>query len=158
MFLSIFDIFKIGIGPSSSHTMGPMVAAKRFLEQIQTAKIKPARLGASLHGSLAFTGKGHHSDFAVIMGLAGAQPETFDQKAAALLLEHITDTKTIRPDGHPLYEFDPETAVAFDYDTILPAHSNGMTFFAYDADGKVILEQIFYSIGGGFVQTDAEMT
>ena len=158
MFLSIFDIFKIGIGPSSSHTMGPMVAAKRFLSQIQTAKIKPARLGASLHGSLAFTGKGHHSDFAVIMGLAGAQPETFDQKAAALLLEHITETKTIRPDGHPLYQFDPQTAVAFDYDTILPAHSNGMTFFAYDADGKVILEQIFYSIGGGFVQTDAEMT
>ena len=92
------------------------------------------------------------------MGLAGAQPETFDQKAAALLLEHITETKTIRPDGHPLYHFDPQTAVAFDYDTILPAHSNGMTFFAYDADGKVILEQIFYSIGGGFVQTDAEMT
>ncbi|MEM7240856.1 MAG: L-serine ammonia-lyase [Pseudomonadota bacterium] len=157
MFLSIFDIFKIGVGPSSSHTMGPMVAAGRFLDLIKDSGLKPDALGASLHGSLAFTGKGHQSDIAVIRGLAGIRPDTYDAKAVADIEMQIAQTKKLSPEGHPEYLFDPERSVKFDFDTQLPGHPNGMSFFAYDNLGDVILQQVYYSIGGGFVQTDTEL-
>ena len=157
MFLSIFDIFKIGVGPSSSHTMGPMVAAGRFLDLIKENGITPDALGASLHGSLAFTGKGHQSDVAVIRGLAGIRPDTYDAKEVEIIEARIAETKKVSPEGHPDYLFDPERSVKFDYDVQLPGHPNGMTFFAYDNLGEVILQQVYYSIGGGFVQTDTEL-
>ena len=91
MFLSVFDVFKIGVGPSSSHTMGPMVAAGEFLQQLRDANVHPARLRASLHGSLAFTGKGHASDRAVILGLAGFLPHDYDHQAAERALTQIAE-------------------------------------------------------------------
>lgn len=157
MFLSIFDIFKIGIGPSSSHTMGPMVAAGRFLDQILALGIKPASVGASLHGSLAFTGKGHHSDYAVILGLGGMDPQTFDTDKAREIEAAIIATKQVQPAGHPPYHFDPVADVKFDYDRVLAGHANGMIFVARDGLGEVLFEQTYYSIGGGFVQTDVEL-
>lgn len=157
MFLSIFDIFKVGIGPSSSHTMGPMVAAARFLDFIKTMGLQPASLAASLHGSLAFTGKGHQSDFAVIMGLAGQRADAFDREEGLKLLAEIERTKTIQPAGHPAYHFDPSADMRFDYDKVLTGHANGMMFFAYDALGEEIAQETYYSIGGGFVQTATEL-
>ena len=157
MFLSIFDIFKIGVGPSSSHTMGPMVAAGRFLDLIKERGVKPDALGASLHGSLAFTGKGHQSDLAVIRGLAGIPPDTYEPEEVAIIEARIAEEKKVAPEGHPEYLFDPERSVKFDYDNNLPGHPNGMTFYAYDNLGTVLLQQVYYSIGGGFVQSDTEL-
>ncbi len=157
MFLSIFDIFKVGVGPSSSHTMGPMVAAGRFLDQLLEHGIKPVSIGASLHGSLAFTGKGHHTDYATIMGLAGFKPDTFDANTAEAALEEITKSGKIQPDGHPEYLFNPKTAVRFDYDRVLDGHANGMVLYAYDSIGTVLFQETYYSIGGGFVQTASEL-
>ena len=157
MFLSIFEVFKIGLGPSSSHTMGPMVAAKRFLELILELKLEPASLAASLHGSLAFTGAGHRSDYAVLMGLGGLTPEGFTAKAAAELEENVNKDLQIQPEGHPVYHFNPKADIRFDYDRNLPGHANGMIFYAYDALGELLLEQTYYSIGGGFVQSDTEL-
>lgn len=157
MFLSIFDIFKVGVGPSSSHTMGPMVAASRFLDQLLEHGIKAESIGASLHGSLAFTGKGHHTDYATIMGLAGFKPDTFDANEAEAALEVINKTGKIQPEGHPEYLFNPKTAVRFDFERSLDGHANGMILYAYDSIGTVLFEETYYSIGGGFVQTASEL-
>jgi len=157
MFLSIFDVFKIGVGPSSSHTMGPMVAAGRFLDQLIEHGVKAESLGASLHGSLAFTGKGHQTDYATIMGLAGFQPDTFDAEAAKAAMAEISKTGKIRPDGHPEYLFNPKTSVRFDFDRVLDGHANGMVLYAYDSIGTVLFEETYYSVGGGFVKTASEL-
>ena len=97
MFLSVFDMFKVGVGPSSSHTMGPMVAAARFLETLRTSPFRAAGLKASLHGSLAFTGLGHATDRATILGLAGFEPATYDPAKAETVLEAINATHKITP-------------------------------------------------------------
>ncbi len=157
MFLSVFDVFKIGVGPSSSHTMGPMVAAGEFLQQLRDANVHPARLRASLHGSLAFTGKGHASDRAVILGLAGFLPHDYDHQAAERALTQITETKTVTVDGLPPMAFDPEADLRFDYDQVLVGHANGMKFIALDENGAELFREIYYSIGGGFVVTAAEL-
>jgi L-serine dehydratase len=157
MFLSIFDIFKVGVGPSSSHTMGPMVAASRFLDQLIKFEIKAESLSASLHGSLAFTGKGHHTDYATIMGLVGFKPETFDANKAQAALEEINLSGKIQPSGHPVYLFNPKTAVRFDFDKTLDGHANGMIFYAYNSIGTIMFQETYYSVGGGFVQTAAEL-
>ena len=99
MFLSVFDMFKIGVGPSSSHTMGPMVAAARFLEQLRASPFHVAGLRASLHGSLAFTGVGHATDRAVILGLAGFLPDSYDADKAEAALAAIRETKQVDPEG-----------------------------------------------------------
>ncbi|MFK5998464.1 MAG: L-serine ammonia-lyase [Rhodobacterales bacterium] len=156
MFLSIFEIFKIGIGPSSSHTMGPMVAAERFLETLQDKKLAATHLRCSLHGSLAFTGKGHHTDRAVVLGLDGFTPAEFDAIRAKQAESRIAEQKTLRPAGHPVYRFDPATDVVFDYDRVLEGHANAMILYALK-DGAVVFEQTYYSVGGGFVQTPEEM-
>ena len=157
MFLSVFEMFKVGIGPSSSHTMGPMVAAARFLDQMRASPFHFAGLRASLHGSLAFTGVGHATDRATILGLAGYTPETFDAEKAEQTLDGITDTKTIHvPDLPPLH-FDPKADLIFDYDLQLEGHANGMVLMATDAQGDVTLRQVYYSIGGGFVMTEEEL-
>ncbi|MCA8869804.1 MAG: L-serine ammonia-lyase [Rhodobacteraceae bacterium] len=157
MFLSIFDIFKIGIGPSSSHTMGPMLAAARFLELMRKSAFSAHGVRCSLHGALAFTGKGHATDRAVILGLAGFRPDTYDHQSAEAVLADIQASQMIHPDGlHPL-AFDPARDLIFDYKQSLPGHANGMILNALDRSGDVILQETYYSIGGGFVLTDAEL-
>lgn len=101
MFLSVFDMFKVGIGPSSSHTMGPMVAAARFLDAMRASPFKFAGLRASLHGSLAFTGVGHATDRATILGLAGFTPESYDAEKADAALQAINEGHQITVDGLP---------------------------------------------------------
>ncbi|SFU17679.1 L-serine ammonia-lyase [Sedimentitalea nanhaiensis] len=157
MFLSVFDMFKIGIGPSSSHTMGPMVAAARFLDQMRAAPFHFAGVRASLHGSLAFTGVGHATDRATILGLAGFTPERYDADDAARTLADIKSTHTLTPAGLGTLAFNPTTDLVFDYDRTLPGHANGMILMATDAQGDITLQQVFYSIGGGFVMTEEEL-
>ena len=156
MFLSVFDMFKVGVGPSSSHTMGPMVAAARFLETLRTSPFRAAGLKASLHGSLAFTGLGHATDRATILGLAGFEPATYDAAKAETVLEAIHATHKISPPGLGEMAFDPKKDLVFDYGPALPGHANGMIIKATDAQGDVILQETYYSIGGGFVLTAAE--
>ncbi|APZ50756.1 L-serine ammonia-lyase [Salipiger abyssi] len=163
MVVSVFEIFKHGIGPSSSHTMGPMVAAGRFLDDLRGGAEPipgagaPAALRVSLHGSLAFTGKGHHSDRAVMLGLLGARPETLDPDAAEAMLAALHRGCRLTPDALPPLAFDPARDLVFDYGPPLPGHANGMIFEAFDAAGRACHRQTYYSVGGGFVQTDAEL-
>ncbi|WP_404933115.1 L-serine ammonia-lyase [Nitratireductor sp. L15S-10] len=163
MFLSVFDLFKIGIGPSSSHTMGPMTAAERFLAEVAgddwprpTGSVVH-RLGVSLHGSLAFTGVGHGTDRAVILGLAGYNPLTVDPDRMDEQLARIAAEKMVRPKGHQPYQFDPQSDLVLDKKAALPGHANGMAFNAYDADGRLLLRRIYYSVGGGFVVSEEEL-
>ena len=155
MFLSVFEMFKVGIGPSSSHTMGPMVAAARFLDSLRASPFQPRGVRASLHGSLAFTGVGHATDRAVILGLAGFAPDTYDATRADAALAVIRAKHVVLPPGLPPLAFDPARDLVFDYGPALPGHANGLILRATDAQGDVILSETFYSIGGGFVLTDA---
>ncbi|WP_298915224.1 L-serine ammonia-lyase [uncultured Roseobacter sp.] len=157
MFLSVFDMFKVGIGPSSSHTMGPMVAAARFLDEMRASPFAFHGLRASLHGSLAFTGVGHATDRATILGLAGFVPDTYDAEKAEKVLAEIKASGKIRPEGLPELSFDPDRDLLFDFDTVLEGHANGMMLMATDAQGDVTLRETYYSIGGGFVMTEAEL-
>ncbi len=157
MFLSVFDMFKIGVGPSSSHTMGPMVAGARFLDALRAQPFRTHGLRASLHGSLAFTGKGHATDRATILGLAGFVPETLDAEKAEAALAENRETHILSPEGLGNLHFNPETDLIFDYDRPLPGHANGMILFATDNQGDVIYQETYYSIGGGFVLTEAEL-
>ena len=163
MFLSVFDIFKVGVGPSSSHTMGPMTAAARFLDDLRgAAEIIPGagrltRLGASLHGSLALTGKGHATDRAVILGLLGYLPDTLDPDAAERLEAEVRQTRRISPPGLGTLDFDPEVDLLFDYGPPLAGHANGLILRAFDERGNPYMTQTYYSIGGGFVVTKAEL-
>jgi L-serine dehydratase len=163
VFLSVFDVFKIGIGPSSSHTMGPMTAASRFLNEILNGDwVAPAgshvtSIQASLHGSLAYTGVGHATDRAVILGLAGQSPQTIDPDTMDAMVEAIKSSKTVTPPGHPSYTFDPAIDLIFDRKNRLSGHANGMSFSAFNADGRLLLKQVYYSVGGGFVVTDEEL-
>ncbi len=157
MFLSVFDMFKVGIGPSSSHTMGPMVAAARFLDMMRNSPFEFHGLKGSLHGSLAFTGVGHATDRATILGLAGFIPDTYDNDKAEAALADINATHTVHPEGLPPLAFDPKADLVFDYDHTLDGHANAMILMATDAQGDVTLRQVFYSIGGGFVLTEEEL-
>ncbi|MDE2383450.1 MAG: L-serine ammonia-lyase [Alphaproteobacteria bacterium] len=153
MFLSVFDVFKIGVGPSSSHTMGPMVAAGRFLAALTPAhKARAQRLVTTLHGSLAFTGKGHGTDRAVILGLAGQTPDTLDPDAVDGLLAGMTSVDL----GQRRIAFNAATDVVFDFGPALKGHANGMVMRLLDAEGAELFSETYYSIGGGFVQTAAE--
>ena len=156
MFLSVFDMFKVGVGPSSSHTMGPMVAAGRFLDLLRASPFQAKGLRASLHGSLAFTGVGHATDRATILGLAGFLPATYDAEQAETTLARIRATRNIDAPGLGPLTFDPGSDLHFDYGPPLPGHANGMVIRATDAQGDVILQETYYSIGGGFVLTAAE--
>ncbi|KJF65739.1 L-serine ammonia-lyase [Rhizobium nepotum] len=163
MFLSVFDIFKIGIGPSSSHTMGPMSAANRFLKVIRSddwprpGGAHIAQLKVSLHGSLAFTGVGHGTGRAVILGLTGEEPHSVEPDRIDAVIDAVERTGLVRPPGHPAYEFQPKTNLIYDKKQPLPGHANGMTFQGFDRDGRLLLKRIYYSIGGGFVITDTEL-
>ena len=163
MFLSVFDIFKIGIGPSSSHTMGPMIAASRFLVELRSiavplpGKERPSRLSASLHGSLAFTGKGHATDRAVMLGLLGFLPETLDPDAAEHLEADLRRSGFIDVAGIGQLAFSPQSDLVFDYGPPLPGHANGLILSAFDQFGSLVLRRTYYSIGGGFVVTEDEI-
>ncbi len=157
MFLSVFDMFKVGIGPSSSHTMGPMVAAGRFLDLLRASPFTAHGLKGSLHGSLAFTGVGHASDRAVILGLAGFHPETYDHEAAEASLAQIRESGRVLPEDLQPLSFDPKQDLVFDYGPPLPGHANGLILKATDAQGDVILQETYYSVGGGFVLSADEL-
>ena len=157
MFLSVFEMFKVGIGPSSSHTMGPMVAAARFLDKMRAAPFEAHGVRGTLHGSLAFTGVGHATDRATILGLAGFLPDTYDHDTAEDVLAQIRETHTVRPPGLPELQFHPKDDLSFDFGPNLPGHANGMILMATDAQGDVILQETYYSIGGGFVMTEGEL-
>ena len=163
MFLSVFELFKIGIGPSSSHTMGPMVAAEYFLNEIKNGEW-PRREGdvvdriqVSLHGSLAFTGKGHATDRAIILGLAGEKPSQIKPDDVDGILARANSSKEVTPANHPTYQFDPETDLIFNYDVMLPLHTNGMTFKGLSKNNELLLKKEYYSIGGGFVVDEAQL-
>lgn len=160
MFLSVFDLFKIGIGPSSSHTVGPMVAAARFISDLEAkdgglACVSSVR--CSLHGSLAWTGKGHASDRAVILGLAGAKPDSIDQDEAFAIVHGVDAEETLRLAGAHSIPFRREDHLIFDYGPALPGHANGLILSAFDDAGDMIHSRTYYSIGGGFVVTADEM-
>ena len=157
MFLSVFDMFKVGVGPSSSHTIGPMVAAARFLDHLRAQPFRVAGVRASLHGSLAFTGVGHATDRAVILGLAGIRSDAYDAEAAETALSAVNETRTIAPEGLPVLRFDPKDDLIFDYGPALPGHANGLIFKGLDAQGDTVTQVTYYSVGGGFVLTDAEL-
>ena len=162
MFLSVFDIFKIGIGPSSSHTIGPMNAAAQFLDRLRHGTREPgagevAALSCHLHGSLAFTGKGHATDRAVILGLAGFRPDKLDPDQADSAIAAIKSAGHVTPDGLPQLRLNPEEDIIFEYGPALVGHANGMILRAYDANGALYMEEVFYSIGGGFVMTAKEL-
>jgi len=157
MFLSVFDMFKVGIGPSSSHTIGPMVAASRFLDHLRAQPFKVKGLRVSLHGSLAFTGVGHATDRATILGLAGFRADDYDGDKAETELARIAAEGTVVPEGLGPLLFRPKEHLEFDYGPALPGHANGMILKGTDAQGDVVTQITYYSIGGGFVLTEAEL-
>ena len=151
--LSVFDIFKIGVGPSSSHTLGPWRAAERFLKDCAPETITGIRV--SLYGSLAKTGKGHGTDIAVILGLAGFDPVTFATATLHPTIDYITNHKKIKLGGRKEIDFDPATDIIFLKKESLPFHPNALKLTATLSSGN-ITEETFYSIGGGFVVKDGE--
>ncbi len=158
VFLSVFDVFKIGIGPSSSHTMGPMTAAARFVDLLRQAPERDGidRLRVTLHGSLAFTGRGHATDRAVLFGLLGYRPADLDVDEAEARLGALRAARRLDLPGLPPVRFDPDADLVFDYGPPLPGHANGLVVEALDGAGTVLLSETYYSIGGGFVVTAAE--
>ena len=156
MAVSVFDLFKIGIGPSSSHTVGPMRAARLFVARLQhEGKLGAAqRVCSQLYGSLGATGKGHGSDKAVLLGLAGFEPDTVDVDAIPALLETIRNERSVALLGTRRVAFDEKADLVFHRRETLPFHANGMRFTAFDAAGAPLLEKVYYSVGGGFVVSD----
>jgi L-serine dehydratase len=153
MTLSVFDIFKVGIGPSSSHTMGPMRAAREFVLGLERDGLldKTEHLAVRLYGSLALTGAGHGSDRAVLAGLEGAEPETVDPDSIDPTLQRIRSTGRINLLGKREIPFDEPMQLLFMYHERLPRHSNGMRFTALGANNERLRDEDYYSVGGGFV-------
>ena len=160
---SLFELFKIGIGPSSSHTVGPMRAALRFVHELPSlAAVHTVR--AELYGSLAHTGIGHGTDRAVLLGLSGEAPDTVDPAAIDALLARIRTSSTLQLGGTHTIAFDPNVALLFRRDQMFPpgaeaatSHPNGLRFTAFDAAGEALAQQVFYSVGGGFILSAAEL-
>ena len=153
MSLSVFDIFKIGIGPSSSHTMGPMNAAHGFVDLLAARGLleRTAQVSAQLYGSLALTGRGHCTDRAILLGLEGQSPDTIDSALVEPALQRIRTQGRIRLGGRHEIPFDEPLNLLFHVDQVLPGHSNGMRFSAHDGQGVVLAREEYYSVGGGFV-------
>ena len=156
MAVSVFDLFKIGIGPSSSHTVGPMRAARMFALRLEHDGLlgATARVRAQLYGSLGATGKGHGSDKAVLLGLAGHEPDTVDVDAIPALLQAIRGERGLRLLGTQPIAFVEKTDLVFHRRESLPFHANGMRFCAFDAAGAELANRVYYSVGGGFVVSD----
>ena len=158
MSLSVFDIFKVGIGPSSSHTMGPMRAAREFALSLQRDGLLQAtsEIAVRLYGSLALTGAGHGTDRAVLAGLEGGQPETIDPDSIEPTLARIRSSGRLRLLGTHEIAFDEPMQLLFMQHERLPRHSNGMRFSALAADRRLLREEEYYSIGGGFIVRGGE--
>jgi L-serine dehydratase len=154
--ISVFELFKIGVGPSSSHTVGPMKAAAAFANGLVASGAidRVATVEVALLGSLAFTGKGHATDKAVILGLSGETPDTVDLDAAEALVARVRETKALNLAGRRAVAFDPATAIAFDTLTPAPRHPNTMRFVARDAEGGAVDDETWLSVGGGFIIRD----
>ncbi|RTZ17577.1 L-serine ammonia-lyase [Vibrio aquaticus] len=154
--LSIFDIFKIGVGPSSSHTNGPMIAGYHFTRLLAASISKVQRVQVDLYGSLSLTGKGHHTDRAVILGLLGNKPDTIKMGSAKRALSQTIEDGYLSLAGAHTIEFSYDNDILFHSDN-LPLHENGMTITAYDSLGTQIGFETYYSIGGGFIATEKEL-
>jgi L-serine dehydratase len=153
MAVSAFDLFKIGIGPSSSHTVGPMRAARMFGQRLlrEGLLFDVRRVQVQLYGSLGATGKGHGSDKAVLLGLAGYAPESVDVERIPAALEAIRATTLVQLIGRHAVAFDEAKDLIFHRRETLPFHANGMVCTAFNQDGKAFFEKTYYSVGGGFV-------
>ena len=157
MAISVFDLFKIGIGPSSSHTVGPMIAARKFvlsLEESNQLK-KVTRIRSEMFGSLGATGKAHGTPKAIILGMEGEQPDQVDASLIAQRIEKIQNEQKINLLGKKMIGYDHESDLKLFRRKSLPFHPNGMIFYAFDDDGNKLAEKTYYSVGGGFVVDDA---
>jgi L-serine dehydratase len=154
--ISVLDLFTIGIGPSSSHTVGPMRAAKQFVDRLADAGLLnvTGRIEVHLYGSLALTGKGHGTDKAVLLGLEGKTPEDVDVDAVPLRIEQIRAAKSLNLSGERAIPFDEASDLLFHRRESLPEHPNGMRFTAHDVEGTILLAKTYFSVGGGFVVGD----
>ena len=157
MVSSVFDLFKIGVGPSSSHTMGPMTAACDFVEMLDEKALleRVTRVECDLYGSLALTGKGHATDRAVLLGLSGERPHTLDPDAADIIVENIRATGRLKLGGTREIEFVEDRDLKFLQRERLPHHSNGMRFSAFGASGNTLDTKVYYSVGGGAIVDEA---
>lgn len=160
---SLFDLFKVGIGPSSSHTMGPMRASRRFVVSLDESGLldRTMRVQAELYGSLALTGLGHGTDRAVLLGLSGEEPAAIDPETIEPKLQRIRDTQHLSLAGRKLILFDETMDLLFHRDRMFPEnaqmqHPNGVRFSAFDSLGATLASEVFFSIGGGFIVSDAE--
>ena len=158
MALSVFDLFKIGIGPSSSHTVGPMKAAAMFARRLHKADLLPqvVRIEARLYGSLGATGKGHGADTAVMLGLEGEMPDTVDPDSVDARIKAMSRCGRLTIDGVQGIAFNERKDLLFLRRETLPFHSNGVRFSAFAGDGSVIEERRYFSVGGGFVVSQEE--
>ena len=153
MSISVFQLFSIGIGPSSSHTVGPMRAARQFCVNLEAAGILPqtTAVKVDLYGSLALTGKGHGTDLAILLGLEGWTPDGVDPSHVQTLIETIRAMHSLKLFGKDLIQFHEKSNLLFHTDKQLPFHPNGMRFTAYDVSHHELSVQVFYSVGGGFI-------
>ena len=159
MAFSMFDLFKIGVGPSSSHTVGPMVAGNRFADQLRKDGLleQVARVSIDLYGSLALTGKGHATDIASIVGLMAETPSDVDPDQIPVLIKLVRDTGELALAGEKWIYFDIDGDLQFHYSESLPEHPNGMILTARDEKGETLLAQRYFSVGGGFVVGEDEL-
>ena len=158
MAVSVFELFKIGIGPSSSHTVGPMLAAFTFIQRLDNAGLldKVGRIQVTLFGSLAFTGRGHGTDKAVMLGLSGQLPDQVDPDNIENILQDIRNSGFVSLAGKHQIGFSEKSDLRFNKRKTLPHHSNGMRFTAFSSTGEQLRERDYYSVGGGFVVSDDE--
>lgn len=157
MAISLFDLFSIGVGPSSSHTVGPMRAALRFLKAQKEPIQSIAKINITLYGSLAYTCKGHGTDRALLLGLEGNQPDTIDPAIIMPRFEEIKKTQRLKLLGEHEILFDINKNLILNREILLEYHSNGIQFAAFDAKDKLISEGTYYSVGGGFVVSEEEI-
>lgn len=156
--ISVFDLFKVGIGPSSSHTVGPMRAALRFAEKLEAIGTidRLARVQVELYASLALTGRGHSTDKAVVLGLLGERPDTVDPDSIEPLLAEVQRSGKIALLRRTTIPFSTETDIVFRGDEALPRHPNALRLTAWADDGRPLLSEVFYSVGGGFVVCEVD--
>ena len=157
MYISIFDLFSIGVGPSSSHTVGPMRASFKFLQTYQNLIDQGKRITVELYGSLALTGKGHKTDYASILGVAGFQPHSIDIDKAQQIYQAILIEHKLKLLGHKSIDFNIKQDVVFHYEQTLPEHANGMKLTLYAENGVVLAQRKYFSVGGGFILDEDEM-
>ena len=151
---SIFELFKIGIGPSSSHTVGPMRAARSFAAGL--GGMAAARIQVELYGSLGLTGRGHGTDRAVILGLLGEEPDRVDPGRIDSLVRGVRESQRIALMGGRAMQFDEARDMLFRGDMVLPGHPNGMRFTAFDGAGAILRQEVYYSVGGGFIEREGQ--